>query len=302
MVVAAREASRAARPHDGLRMPGSSRRVVAVAAVAVVLAVSACGPRYESPTASAGQPLANDGLDAAGSSPTGVLGALPGGAVPPGATATPGAVVPGGVAQPGQAAGSPGAAAPGAAQPAVAARGVTADTVRIGVYASKTINNALAALGATGAFPDPERQVTPIVKWINANGGLRGRKLEIEWHFRDDTSGATDAAHAAGRRARTSCRTARCSSSRASTRRTRMAPCLAAAGVPLVETGAGPPWIGVPAYDLGGYYVTPNQISVDRYSKALVDGLASRGYFARNAKVGLVYMGYPHAMPRSSGR
>ena len=162
--------------------------------------------------------------------------------------------------------------------------------------ASENINAAAEAFGATGAaFPDPVKQVTPIVTWINKHGGVAGRKLQIAWHFRDDLSQDTDDTKM----------------QEACTDFTQdkkvflvtsiyqghgMAPCLARSDIALVESGAGPNRNGTPNFDsLQGYYVTPNQISVGRYSVALVDALAKRGYFSGNAKVGLIYMGFPYA-------
>ena len=149
-----------------------------------------------------------------------------------------------------------------------AVRGVTASAITIGDMASENINSAAAAFGATGlTFPDPKTQVEPLVKWVNDHGGVAGgRKLQVAWHFRDDLSGDTDAA-----KMQAACNdfaqdkevflvTSVYSGHN-------MAPCLAAAGIPLVESGAGPPHYGIPTYDsLNGYYVTPNQISVDRYA------------------------------------
>jgi hypothetical protein len=175
-------------------------------------------------------------------------------------------------------------------------RGATANAITIGVMASQTINQAYEAFGASGAaFPDPVKQVEPIVNWINKNGGVAGRKLQVLWHFRDDLSQDTDDTKM----------------QQACTDFTEdkkvflvtsiyqahgMAACLADSDIPLVESGAGPDHRGTPEFDkIGGYYVTPNQISVSRYSVALARGLAQRGYFKGSVKVGLLYMGFPYA-------
>jgi hypothetical protein len=176
------------------------------------------------------------------------------------------------------------------------ARGVTATSITIGVMASGNINAAAAAFGVAGTtYPDPKQQVEPLVKWINAHGGVAKRQLKIEWHLRDDLSGDTDAAK----------NQAACTDFvqdkqvflvTSVYQGHGMAPCLAPAGIPLIESGAGPAHYGIPAYDnLGGYYVTPDQISLSRYTTTLIDNLAARGFFAAGTKVGLVYMGYPYA-------
>jgi ABC-type branched-subunit amino acid transport system substrate-binding protein len=259
--------------------------------VAVVLLAASCGPRYER-TDATGADAASELAPAAGS--TDLDGTTQANGTTRGA-AVPGATIQGGTT-PGTTAGGPSATAvkPGSIA-GQTYRGATAQAITVGVMASQTVNAAYEALGATGAsFPDPVEQIEPIVKWINANGGVAGRKLQIAWHFRDDLSQDTDDTKM----------------QQACTDFTEdkkvflvtsiyqahgMAPCLRDADIPLVESGAGPAQYGTPTFDsLDGYYVTPNQISVSRYSVALVQGLAKRGFFT-SAKTGLVYMGFPYA-------
>ena len=175
-------------------------------------------------------------------------------------------------------------------------RGVTAADLTIGIMASQTINSAYEALGASGAaFPDPVKQVEPIVKWINEHGGVAGRKLKVAWHFRDDLSQDTDDA-----KMQQACtdfvQDKKVFLVQSIYQGHTMAPCLADADIPLIESGVGPARHGIPNYDaLGGYYMTPNQMSLGRYSRSMVEGIAKQGFFKGSVKVGLLYMGFPWA-------
>jgi ABC-type branched-subunit amino acid transport system substrate-binding protein len=275
---------------SGLR--SSRPRKLVVLACLALLATVACGPRYER------------GSQVQGTTTSSELGdttSIPGGAPRDGSVAAPGttanrdprtgAPVPAGSVQ-GPVDGVPSAPGSIATQ---TYRGATKDSITIGVMASETVNQAYEALGATGAFPDPKAQVEPIVKWINANGGVAGRKLEIVWHMRDDLGSDTD-----DTKMQQACtdfvQDKKVFLVTSIYQAHGMAPCLADNDIPLIESGAGPAHYGVPTFDkLGGYYVTPNQISVDRYARSLVEGIAKQGFFKGSVRVGLIYMGFDYA-------
>ena len=272
------------------------RRVVRSFAVSAVLMtlLASCGPRYDrsalNTTASSdglspGAPVA-DGA----SGPTTTQGSTTTGGTSGTTTTTGGVATSGGTTTGGATAARSGSLA------GQTYRGVTATEVTIGIMASRTVNSAYEALGASDAgFPDPLDQVPPIVKWINDHGGVAGRKLKVAWHFRDDLSQDTDDA-----KMQQMCTDfvqdkkvfLVTSIYQAHTG----APCLADAGIPLIESGAGPARHGIPTYDdLGGYYMTPNQISMGRYARSMIEGIAKQGFFTGNVKVGLLYMGFPWA-------
>jgi ABC-type branched-subunit amino acid transport system substrate-binding protein len=268
------------------------RGVAAALCAAVALLGASCGPRYERTDATtAGNATellpATEGTELGGTAPSGPTANRPAAGAPTGSSGSPSQTATGG---PPAVAPKPGSIA------GQTYRGVTTQAVTVGVMASQTVNAAYEALGASGAsFPDPVKQIEPIVKWINEHGGVAGRKLQLAWHFRDDLSQDTDDTKM----------------QQACTDFTQdkkvflvtsiyqahgMAPCLRDNDITLIESGAGPAQYGTPTFDsLDGYYVTPNQISVRRYAVALVQGLAKRGFFAGGAKVGLVYMGFPYA-------
>ncbi len=273
-------------------MTRSSRRTAGSILILAALLAASCGPRYERTDASAAD-TASELAPAAGASDVG--GTTPSNGPAPAGTR--GAVAaPTTRAVPSTTSTGPAAAA---AKPGSLAgqtyRGATAKDLTIGIMASQTINEGYEALGAAGAaFPDPVEQVEPIVKWINAHGGVVGRTLKVAWHFRDDLSQDTD-----DTKMQAACtdftQDKKVFLVTSIYQAHGMAPCLRDNDIPLVESGAGPAQYGTPTFDsLDGYYTTPNQISVSRYSVALVQGLAKRGFFT-GAKTGLVYMGFPYA-------
>lgn len=184
-------------------------------------------------------------------------------------------------------------AAPGAAV-AATYRGVTADTVTIGVLASRNTQQAAAAAGLSSVDPgDPVKQVEALVAHLNRNGGVAGRELAVEWHFRDDTSSDTTAAQYQ----------AACEDFTHDKQvfgvltafgGGPMAHCLAERDHFLIETN-GVQFFDTSVYQqLGDYYFTPGMMSLDHYAAALVDGVARQGYFdTTGAKFGLYYYDKP---------
>jgi hypothetical protein len=171
------------------------------------------------------------------------------------------------------------------------ARGVTATSVVIDVMASKTLAAGFAAFGAAGAPPDPTPQINALTAYVNAHGGLKGKKVQIHFTWRDDTNtaqnfSAQDQAMCADMTQDNKVFLVVSAYSAHG-----LVPCLAKAGVPLVESGGGPPHYGVTQWDrAGALYQTPNQMSACRYTRVLVGGLVKQGYFNGAKKIGLPYM------------
>ena len=68
-----------------------------------------------------------------------------------------------------------------------------AGTIRIGIHVSKDLQAAYTALGAKGAEGDLTPGITKVVEWINAHGGMAGRKVEAFFHASDPLNGTFDA-------------------------------------------------------------------------------------------------------------
>jgi ABC-type branched-subunit amino acid transport system substrate-binding protein len=89
------------------------------------------------------------------------------------------------VGAPGAPPGSGGGSTSGAA---VLPRGT--GTIKIGFHYSSDIAAAYAAFGAEGEFVDVEETVNKIVAWVNARGGLGGKKIQVVYHGTNPLSGS----------------------------------------------------------------------------------------------------------------
>ncbi|MEX0874518.1 MAG: ABC transporter substrate-binding protein [Actinomycetota bacterium] len=87
--------------------------------------------------------------------------------------------------------GAPGA--PGGAPALVKGKvgqGVTDTEIRVGIQVPKNLNAAIQLLGAsTTAADNLVQQVQAVEKWINAHGGVAGRKLRVILHETDPLAG-----------------------------------------------------------------------------------------------------------------
>lgn len=125
----------------------------------------------------------NDGAGGDGSGPGAGDGSGPGGGADGG---TGGAGGGGG----GSSTTEPGGGAPGDGGGAGDRTGVSADTIKIGLHAPKSIGGAPLNLAE-----DPLRGVEAYVRYINENGGINGRMIQLQIEDdRYETSGGADAA------------------------------------------------------------------------------------------------------------
>jgi hypothetical protein len=134
-----------------------------------------------------GAPLEGDlGFEDPGADPVGGDGvaAAPGGPPPSGGDAD--AAPPGGAPEDASSQGAaPAAGAQQPGQPAGVAggetgRGVTAEEVRVGFIILRGQEESANDLGFGGALPaagNPEKQIADLTAWVNANGGIGGRRL-----------------------------------------------------------------------------------------------------------------------------
>jgi ABC-type branched-subunit amino acid transport system substrate-binding protein len=73
-----------------------------------------------------------------------------------------------------------------------AASPATGGTVKIGLHISANLQAAYAAFGAKNAGGDITPQLLAVVDWINAHGGMHGRKVEPIIHSSDPLNGTFD--------------------------------------------------------------------------------------------------------------
>ena len=172
--------------------PTKSRRAVWVAAAALALVTSACGSTVQT-TGADGVLAAGDGALGA---PTGTIDPLTGQPLAPGATSGAGGLgggVSGGTGTTGATGGTAAPGAPGGAGTTTPG-GVPAapsTPLKIGLYYASGVNEVAEAFGL-GALStgDTKAQAQAIVKDINDNGGLAGRKIQL--FFADASEYGTD--------------------------------------------------------------------------------------------------------------
>ena len=179
-------------------MDRPTRSAAALALTTALLA--ACGSTVQ--TQSAGAPgqvglgqggLSQDGLAADPSLPTGSDGAAVGGVGATGGTApgAPGAAAGGSTGAGATGGGTSSGSGSGASAPAVSS-GKAA--VRIGVITQPQLEEAAKTFGLDGVTTgDTKKQVEAVVRWISANGGLAGRRIEVLEHATDLSDGSNDA-------------------------------------------------------------------------------------------------------------
>jgi ABC-type branched-subunit amino acid transport system substrate-binding protein len=176
----------------------------------------------------------------------------------------------------------------GAAQGYTLGRGVTATSITIGIQVVTDTDAAFAAVGAAGA-PSEQQNAQKMVDWINAHGGIAGRKVNPVYVGTQSTSGtwASQAQAACNSFANDSKVFAVIDSATGGT--DALMSCLASKQIPMIERNI---WVydDVDYNKYAGYLYQPGKLSATRWVPAYIDGLAARGFF-QGAKVGLVRFG-----------
>ena len=83
--------------------------------------------------------------------------------------------------------------APGSTHHTTATARTSTAPIRIGLHLSANLQAAYTALGASGAEGDLTAPVTAVVDYINAHGGMAGRKVQPIFHESDPLKGSFDA-------------------------------------------------------------------------------------------------------------
>jgi ABC-type branched-subunit amino acid transport system substrate-binding protein len=242
-------------------------RIVAAAIVAVALVASGCS----STTKRGAATRAKDG----GPAITGP-GAEAASAAPGEASAAPGAA--GSKSRAKAKAGAAGGTAGGGG---AAGTLPTGGTLKVGVHLSANAA-AASAFGVTLPQHSPAK-VDAIVKWINENGGVGGRKLEVVYHTTDPLQGTFEQQVQETCTALAEDHKVTIAISGAQVYRDSLPACFAQHKIPFVwdvyfltKRNVAPP----------EYLYRPAQPHADRMG-VIIDGLARNGFF-KNAKIGLV--------------
>lgn len=166
--------------------------------------------------------------------------------------------------------------------------------VEIGVLGYKNVGAFAAAVGTPLDIGDNKGQIKAVVDYVNAHGGLLGRKIVPIIYEYDSTTteqyGAVDQEICAHWTEDHHVFAAVVPSTDA----THILPaCLNKRGVPMMNISAG-------NYALKEHFerwplmVEPTYLSIDRAYRLLIRRLHARNYFGRGAKVGLVRFDGPH--------
>lgn len=174
-------------------------------------------------------------------------------------------------------------------------RGVDGDTVKVGFIVAKNQAEAQAKLGTTGiTFVDHQTVVTKLVDDINGRGGLGGKQIVPVLQVTDLLTDTDPAAVASAMCATFTEDNEVYAVLSINDPGAEVLACLNDAGVPLIaSSGATFSFADQGVYDANPLYFNPSGINLDRAAKVLVEGLSAAGFFASDAKVGLVRLTSP---------
>lgn len=232
--------------------------------------------------------------DAAAATASTVSGSSEGGAGPAGAR--------GGRAGAAGASGGGGAGGPGKI---AFGRGITDTTIRLGFWHADAAayNAAGAALGGSANFyqaDDPKGIQSAVIDYVNAHGGIAGRKIVPVWHELLASNAATKEGRI--RDAQTACATYTEDNSvfafmgSGQWTEDNIVECAARTKTVLVDewsarTGV---WLSEKRMaQAGDYYYTVNGLTAERRERAMVDALARQGFFTPGAKVAVMTENQP---------
>ena len=171
-------------------------------------------------------------------------------------------------------------------------QGVGKSSINIGIryYPQESIQAFTVAYGVNaGALPDPKGYAQAVVDHINAGGGMHGLKVNPVWAPVDALRGTAEV----DRVDQESCtqltedtKVFAAVTSMPGNLRT-FAPCMAAKNTPVISDPLL--YVDKPFIDrTRGFLYMPSTPEANRMSRFWIDGLASTGYFAKGAKVGLL--------------
>jgi ABC-type branched-subunit amino acid transport system substrate-binding protein len=176
------------------------------------------------------------------------------------------------------------------------APGVTNTTITIGVNLPNPQSAAeiTAAFGANGVqSTDNLAAVEAIINYINAHGGVAGRKLVAVYTYTDITQGTYDSEDQAVCDTFTQDNKVFAVIELINDGSPVLASCLAQAGVVLIDDGNSIIYdTKTIEADFGAGYYEPTHMVLDRYGE-VIDGLAQQGYFDGHPKIGVIIFDLP---------
>jgi hypothetical protein len=171
--------------------------------------------------------------------------------------------------------------------------GTTSTTVKIGVERIDTaaLGAFASAVGANAAIGDLNAYQDALISWVNASGGLGGRKL-TPVYFQADVSASNQQND--GARCATWAEDNRVYAAQAAVYQGGGAtPCLAQHGVVSISTLETAPGSADDFKRYGPYYYAPGAMETVSLARSYVTGLHAAGFFKPSSKIGLLYFDFP---------
>jgi hypothetical protein len=164
---------------------------------------------------------------------------------------------------------------------------VTAKTITIGVEYYENVEKAGRTTGISYTYGEQKAQVEAIVKYVNAHGGMAGRKVVPVFHAFD--RGDVDFSAAEERACSDFTEDHKVFAALLYNDHYESYPvCLAKRNTVVIQL----PFSSARDQRFfdrwANYYYTPGQLNLHHVARPLVEGLASLGYFEKGAKLGLV--------------
>lgn len=266
----------------------------AVAGVAAVLTLAGCGSTVATGASSrtGQQGLSTSGSTVGGSAP----GVAPGSVVGPAA----GSAVSENMSRAaGGAAGAPGSsAAPSTLEAAGGLAGnvpgVTAKTIKVGVYTVEAFSSVASSFGFNVATGDQAAEAKAVINYLNAHGGVAGRQIVPVFHDENVAEVANDPSseYEAACAAWTQDTRVYAVVSPVGTVNNTLYDCLSKAGVPTISSGESEDASFFQKY--ANWFYQPTDMNLRRILSDNVDGLASVGFFGAHPKIGVILADTPN--------
>ncbi|MEX2558192.1 MAG: hypothetical protein WEB06_21490 [Actinomycetota bacterium] len=202
---------------------------------------------------------------------------------PSGLSKTPG----GGSAKPGPKSLGPGGVQPSTKFP-LKGKGYNEKEVRIGFW-FLVKGNACQTLGASGqcGTGDDDTELNALVKWVNSNGGMGGRKLVPKVYRTDVTSSNWAAQAQAACTYFTEDQDLIMAVSEGEAGRPFGSNCIASKGLPVIDP-AHWTWDAVERKKVLPLWYQPQRAAPEDWVPAWIDGLWNQGFFSNSSRIGLL--------------
>jgi ABC-type branched-subunit amino acid transport system substrate-binding protein len=180
-----------------------------------------------------------------------------------------------------------------AAGPSGLAPGVTGRTIKVGVYTAQGYGDFTSALGTEIALGNQQVQARAVIDYLNAHGGVAGRKVVPVFHDADLASAAANPSQEYERACTSWTQDQRVYAvvSPFGTTDDTLYECLSKAGVPIVNAGESRDSSFFQKY--GPWYYQPTDMNLRRILSDNVDALHAAGFFGAHPRIAVLRADLP---------